>query len=381
MSAPATRTAPQPPHSLSDPSTMATDAELPPEHHHCDHNDHTEHETPTAFLTIHFRGAPHSIAVPAGWTLSELAGLVEETYTIPASKQKYMVTPKGGTYKHPFPSSPSAQTLREKKIVLLGTPDQEIANLQDAIHDAQQALQRRRVARGNARAHQPSVARRTNWKTASQEAQYTFHAIKPLPYLPNPSRSQRFLERLASDPGIKASMLKHHFSVGLLTEMDPAMHTTHESRTLGLNRNRGEVIELRLRTDAYDGYRDYRTIRKTLCHELSHNVWGDHDRNFWDLTKEIEREVERNDWSRGGSTVGGHGAEFYNPDDSGIDDEDLMDEGGWTGGEFVLGGLGSSGAEGQGLSRREILAKAAEERARKAREAKGDGEGPSSSPS
>ena len=61
--------------------------------------------------------------------------------------------------------------------------------------------------------------------------------------------------------------------------MNPAEHTTQESRTLGLNRNRGEVIELRLRTDAYDGYRDYKVIRKTLCHELAHNVHGEHDNN------------------------------------------------------------------------------------------------------
>ncbi len=64
--------------------------------------------------------------------------------------------------------------------------------------------------------------------------------------------------------------------------MDPAEHTTSESRTLGLNRNKGEVIELRLRTDAYDGYRDYRTIRKTLCHELAHGVFSEHDRDVWD---------------------------------------------------------------------------------------------------
>jgi hypothetical protein len=341
------------------------------EHHTCDHSHDSTPEPATPALTIHFRGAAHKVAVPAEWTLTDLAALIEETYTIPASKQKYMVTPRGGTYKSPFPPTPTASDLAEKKIVLLGTPEKEISDLQSAIHDAQNALHRRRVARGSARAHQPTVTRRVDWKKAGEEAQYTFHAITPLPYLPNPQRSQRFLERLASDPGIKASMLKHKFSVGLLTEMDPAMHTTHESRTLGLNRNRGEVIELRLRTDAYDGYRDYKTIRKTLCHELSHNVWGDHDRNFWNLTKEIEKEVEKNDWSRGGSTVGGHGAEFYNPEDEGIEDEDLMDEGGWTGGEFVLGGLGGGSAGSAGLSRREIMAKAAEERARKAREAQG----------
>lgn len=166
-------------------------------------------------------------------------------------------------------------------------------------------------------------------------------------------------------------MRSHKFSVGLLTEMNPAEHTTRESRTLGLNRNRGEVIELRLRTDAYDGYRDYKTIRKTLCHELAHNVWGEHDRNFWDLTKQIEKEVERADWTRGGHRLSSE--EFYNPNDGGFDGE--ADHGGWTGGELVLGGgdgrTGSAGTVESGaslLSRREIMARAAEERMKKTKD-------------
>src|SRR6202000_2530513 len=139
--------------------------------------------------------------------------------------------------------------------------------------------------------------------------------LRPLPYLPNPERSLVFLQRLKDDPGIKASMRKHKWTVPLLTEMNPIEHTqsNHEgtSRTLGLNRNAGEVIELRLRTDAYDGYRDYKTIRKTLCHELSHNVWGPHDQNFWKLCREIEAVVDRDDWTRGGHSVGGQ--TYYEP--------------------------------------------------------------------
>lgn len=174
----------------------------------------------------------------------------------------------------------------------------------------------------------------------------------------------QFLERLRDDPGIRASMRKHKWSVPLLTEMNPAEHTTHESRTLGLNRNRGEVIELRLRTDAYDGYRDYRTIRKTLCHELAHNVWGDHDRNFWDLCHQIEREVDAGDWKSGGKALTSQ--EYYEPQG----EVEVADHGGWTGGEFVLGGGTSGGGSGMGaaqvpLSRRDILAKAAEERMKK----------------
>lgn len=148
------------------------------------------------------------------------------------------------------------------------------------------------------------------------------------------------------------------------------MHTTHESRTLGLNRNRGEVIELRLRTDAYDGYRDYKTIRKTLCHELAHNVFGPHDRDFWNLCNQIEKEVERDDWRSGGRSVGNE--VYYEPGE-----EEFMDHGGWIGGEFVLGGgsggeqtVSSSGGEvpAGGLSRRDILARAAEERMKRAKQ-------------
>lgn len=156
--------------------------------------------------------------------------------------------------------------------------------------------------------------------------------------------------------------------------MNPIEHTqsNHEgtSRTLGLNRNAGEVIELRLRTDAYDGYRDYKTIRKTLCHELAHNVFGPHDRNFWDLCHQIEKEVEAADWKSGGHSLGNE--EFHQ---GGGDEEEVHDHGGWEGGEYVLGaGSGALAGQEQGMSRREILARAAEERIRRLREQQSGGE-------
>jgi len=208
-----------------------------------------------------------------------------------------------------------------------------------------------------------------NVSRARDDAEYTFHTVRPLPYLPRPERSLALLERLKDDAGIRAAMRKHKFSVGLLTEMDPLAYTeaNHEgtTRTLGLNRNAGEVIELRLRTDAGDGYRDYNTIRKTLCHELAHNVHGPHDRNFWDLCHQIEREVAAGDWKSGGRTVAD--AEFApeRPDEE--EEEEVMDHGAWTGGSYVLGGGGGHLAVGEGqrpMDRREILARAAEARMR-----------------
>lgn len=61
----------------------------------------------------------------------------------------------------------------------------------------------------------------------------------------------------------------------MLTELAP-----HENpELLGLNVNAGQQIKLRLRSDAYDGFRHYKDIRRVLCHELAHNVHGGHDRD------------------------------------------------------------------------------------------------------
>lgn len=151
--------------------------------------------------------------------------------------------------------------------------------------------------------------------------------------------------------------------------MDPLSNTaaSHEgtTRLLGLNRNAGEVIELRLRTDAYDGYRAYNTIRATLCHELAHNVHGPHDRKFWDLCHQIEREVAAA--STGRSVGEGEGAFDGAGDGEDEDEDNVPDHGGWTGGTYVLGGGTVTGSGTAALSRRDAIAKAAEERMKSAR--------------
>jgi hypothetical protein len=47
-----------------------------------------------------------------------------------------------------------------------------------------------------------------------------------------------------------------------------------QARILGLNKNAGEEISLRLLTDDLEGTRLYREVRKVLLHELAHNVFG-----------------------------------------------------------------------------------------------------------
>lgn len=345
------------------PSASNTDPTSSP-----DDSDDDEVETEPVFkLTLSLHNKPVEVPFYSDdATIQDLSDTVAEDLHIPPKNQKFLITPKTGLLKPPFKdASLSLRSLQEKKIVLMGATSAEVQELESDISERKARMQKRREALQAGRKVKAYKSRDS--KKAQDEARYAFHTIKPLPYLPNPEKSQRFLERLANDAGIKASMRKHGFSVGLLTEMNPDEHTNsnHEgtSRTLGLNRNRGEVIELRLRTDAHDGYRDYKVIRKTLCHELTHNVWGEHDQKFWKLCKEIEAEVDKNDYRRGGHSVGGE--EFYNPADGGVSDEEA-DEGGWEGGEFTLGG-GSGVAS---LSRREIMARAAEERMARQREAK-----------
>jgi hypothetical protein len=316
-------------------------------------------------LTITHHGKQISLPLPSDSKITDLSAAIESDLRIPIPNQKLMI-PKIGLLRSPFPNPTlPISDLINKKITLMGATAAEASSVSSAHKELDVAAQKRREAHAK---YAAKPTHRVDWRKAQDEATYTFHTLRPLSYLPDPSRSLRFLERLRDDAGIKAAMRKHQFSVGLLTEMDPAMHTTQESRTLGLNRNRGEVIELRLRTDAYDGYRDYATIRKTLCHELTHNVWGDHDRRFWDLCKTIEKEVGIGDWRHGGQSVG----------DEEYAEGHVADHGGWEGGEFVLGSAGGTtssatveqgGEQGEVLSRREIMARAAEERMKRQKEA------------
>lgn len=81
--------------------------------------------------------------------------------------------------------------------------------------------------------------------------------------------------------------------------------------------------------------------------------------------QQIEKEVEQADWKHGGNRLTQE--EFYNPNDS-LDDVEHADGGGWTGGDFVLGRSENTQSQ-EGLSRSEILARAALSRIKKQREA------------
>lgn len=322
------------------------------------HNKPEKPETATIKIPIERDGYIYQCTLPSTVSILDLSLAFTNFFNVAEDKQKIQIGPPLKILRPPFKEDFLYEMCKANtRIKILGPTDDQLVEMHK--EHSRRAYSSAVQLRGGGSKSSVAAYRHRDWRKVQDEATYTFHDIRPLTYLPKAERSTRFLERLRDDPGIKASMRKHKFSVPLLTEMNPAEHTTQESKTLGLNRNKGEVIELRLRTDAYDGYRDYKVIRKTLCHELAHCVHSEHDRHFWDLTKQIEGEVEQSDWKHGGHRL--TESEFYNPNDTG-EAEEHFDHGGWTGGNFVLGTNGESANSSTGLSRREIMARAAEKR-------------------
>ena len=74
------------------------------------------------------------------------------------------------------------------------------------------------------------------------------------------------------------------------------------------------MIVLRLRTDSLKGFRPYHDLINTLLHELTHNVWGPHDHNFWKLYGELKAQYMKfhRFWSHGGRAVDSNAGGQFN---------------------------------------------------------------------
>ncbi|CAN0569874.1 unnamed protein product, partial [Ectocarpus sp. 12 AP-2014] len=100
--------------------------------------------------------------------------------------------------------------------------------------------------------------------------------------------ARKILESLAADPGVRAVLEKHRWTVGALCELYPEGKVgVSDTCVMGLNQNHGMKILLRLRTDDLQGFRKILSIRKVLFHELAHNEFSDHDDNFYMLMRQV----------------------------------------------------------------------------------------------
>jgi hypothetical protein len=155
-------------------------------------------------------------------------------------------------------------------------------------------------------------------------------------------------------------MAARKWSVGELLELTP-----FEATILGYNRNAGQLIALRLRTDDLSGFRHYDSVRKVLLHELTHNVWGDHDDNFHALNRQLNKDVVALDWSAHGAKSLG-GGDYYEPE---VEDEDLENDVTYESGTYRLGAGSKSTVDLNSLeARRQRMAQAAMSRLTKKEE-------------
>ncbi|KAG8835590.1 hypothetical protein FRC17_002182 [Serendipita sp. 399] len=231
-------------------------------------------------LTISHRSQTYQLQLdPSTETVHDLQQHLWELTSVPIHLQKLIY--KGKKNVESSSSLRDAGIVNGAKITLLGNPESDINQLLDA---EKQQQKKEEILRARAAKAPPKVRSAGGPKTISR---YRFHRIEPLRHMPEPSKAEALLKRLSEDQAIQHVMEKHKFSVGLLTELAPHEHP----ELLGLNKNAGESIHLRLRTDRMDGFRLYSEVRRVLCHELTHNVWGDHDDNFKALNSRLNREV------------------------------------------------------------------------------------------
>ncbi|ODV90100.1 hypothetical protein CANCADRAFT_1832 [Tortispora caseinolytica NRRL Y-17796] len=229
-------------------------------------------------LTIKHLKSSYKITVPPGSTFDNLRDQIERTIAVPKSDQRLLA---GGKYIKDF-TQPVDSSIRSVTVIAAANTNADAVNkaLENVANNEQRYENQRKAARS---------AYRTV-PTRGHMSEYTFGKIEVL-NLPHKEDAYALLDKLRNDRGVLAVMERYKWFVPVLAEMDPASNTTHESRTLGLNQNKGQKILLRIRTDWYEGFCNYKEIRKVLCHELAHNVHSEHDSAFWSLTHTLEKLV------------------------------------------------------------------------------------------
>jgi hypothetical protein len=164
----------------------------------------------------------------------------------------------------------------------------------DLTHQGQGALQRRQ------RLGQHLLVKAAAKRTIADSNKYGFGRIQVLPNLPDHDQARLILQTLANDPGVMACMRQHQWHVPMLSEIYPHGKVGESDVcVMGLNKNNGQEILLRIRTDDLKGFRKLASIRQVLYHELAHNVHSDHGKDFFQLMRQVERECTSLDWTRG----------------------------------------------------------------------------------
>lgn len=189
-------------------------------------------------------------------------------------------------------SKPAFSTVPKKtpKILVMATPAVAVKELNSKRSDPliRGFDNERRVQPSQPKFWGPSTGQHKDYKFCRfQACTWQSFGHRATESTPHGFAAQQLLEKLATDPGVKAVLIERELVVGTLGEMDPIddrlMQKTeqHGGCLLGYNTNHGLRIDLKLRTDDLSGFRPYPEIASTLIHELSHNWVGEHNLLFW----------------------------------------------------------------------------------------------------
>ncbi|KAK3184453.1 hypothetical protein Dsin_031739 [Dipteronia sinensis] len=264
-------------------------------------------------VSVIWRGNKYVVEMNSGASLKELGHELQKLTDVKADTMRFIVPlSKGSKLMSPFSDDHSSLSLQEapvielflllqgKPIRMMGVSEVEVeklmqnekADLRIVGFDEEEKRLRKRMLDGP---HAPLKL---------PQGPYIFSDFRTL-QLPgvelNPPASEALkrMHMLAADPGIVAIMNKHRWRVGIMTELAPVGYVgVSPECILGFNKNHGEEISLRLRTDDLKGFRKYERIKKTLLHELAHMVYSEHDANFYALDKQLNQEADALDWTR-----------------------------------------------------------------------------------
>ncbi|TKY86884.1 hypothetical protein EX895_004172 [Sporisorium graminicola] len=295
-------------------------------------------------------------------TVSELRQAIEELTFVPVDKQKLLVPRSAGiadlnSHQH-GDAKTDQRTLAEvglssgsdTKLTVLGPSSQELEQL----YQAETEMQKRNAPRS----YHPSMLRGTKARNTTQPGS-SFSPFGPIhahpttpPSSPLHDKVIDFLTRLSRDPGILHICKLHSFRIGSLTELLPWEHPG----LLGLNENAGQRILLRIRTDDAQGFRDYKTTRRVLVHELAHNRIADHPPEFKILNSELNAQIEAFERAQQHGTHSLVEGDVYEPSEPALSSG--VNEGAPSGG-YRLGGTASSSGNANDIEERRQMILAA----------------------
>lgn len=302
-------------------------------------------ENEVFFVSVSFRGTTYEVPVQLDDAVCSIFEFVHEVLDVPQENCKLIFRGKVLRLNDAAQTVGDVGLTRGAKLMLVATSAHDVAFVRTSRADPLvkgfvEEERDERSRRKRARAAEGSL-----WGT-KQDSEFRFGSIKAeFKYSsPSPYEAEKLLQRLATDPGIIEIMKTRRFKVGVFTEMSPleaqermAKRGTPNMDLLGYNMNSGDMIVLRLRTDNVKGFRPYHDLINTLIHELTHNVWGPHDHNFWKLFGELKAQYMRfhRFWSHGGKAAdsGASGGQF-----TGFASGDNDEGGGDEGFGKVLGG-------------------------------------------